>query len=590
MRYAEQGTEGVERIEPPVEAEGEFVEVGLQVLVTDPVMDAVQPRFQVCEDEMDDWQILLGDLRIAPFSDGEVFVAALGKAGVAAPVVGDERRARHNGALNEAAERLRAAVRHDGEPNPPGIATTLPLVELGARLALANLHSAGDKNLIVDATAFAARPAASPGFIDFDVLAGPAADPVLIRAHHPRAELVEDLERRLVARQAKLSPKLHGRHAGCLAGHQIGRPKPYAQRRVRARHDRSHRQSGVTAALAAAQDARTICEAERLSRRLTMGANKPVAPASLLQVGGAGRVVGKKSLELWERLWEPKIATLVNVHEHGRTLPLVAVGDNRIGKVDPTKPALISAGQTYLKHIPSDRIGRVVEHGFLAATSDFDRLCEPDGILICVPTPLTRHMEPDLTYVEATAQCIAKRLRSGQLVILESTTYPGTTRQVVRPILEATGLSAGKDFWLAFSPEREDPGNIDHSTATIPKVVPADDPQSRALAIAIYRRFAKEIVQVSSSATAEAVKLTENIFRAVNIALVNEHKLIYDAMGINIWEVIDAAKTKPFGFMAFYPGPGLGGHCIPIDPFYLTWKAKEYNVTTRFIELAGQID
>ena len=332
-RDAEQGTEGVERIEPPVEAEGEFVEVGLQVLVTDPVMDAVQPRFQVCEDEMDDWQILLGDLRIAPFSDGEVFVAALGKAGVATPVVGDERRARHNGALHEAAEQLRAAVRHDGEPNPPGIATTLPLVELGARLALANLHSAGDKNLIVDATAFAARPAASPGFIDFDVLAGPAADPVLIRAHHPRAELVEDLERRLVARQAKLSPKLHGRHAGCLAGHQIGRPKPYAQRRVRARHDRSHRQSGVTAALAAAQDARTICEAERLSRRLTMGANKPVAPASLLQVGGAGRVVGKKSLELWERLWEPKIATLVNVHEHGRTLPLVAVGDNRIGKV-----------------------------------------------------------------------------------------------------------------------------------------------------------------------------------------------------------------------------------------------------------------
>ena len=227
-RDAEQGTEGVERIEPPVEAEGEFVEVGLQVLVTDPVMDAVQPRFQVCEDEMDDWQILLGDLRIAPFSDGEVFVAALGKAGVAAPVVGDERRARHNGALNEAAERLRAAVRHDGEPNPPGIATTLPLVELGARLALANLHSAGDKNLIVDATAFAARPAANPGFIDFDVLAGPAADPVLIRAHHPRAELVEDLERRLVARQAKLSPKLHGRHAGCLAGHQSSHIAPLA--------------------------------------------------------------------------------------------------------------------------------------------------------------------------------------------------------------------------------------------------------------------------------------------------------------------------------------------------------------------------
>jgi hypothetical protein len=192
--YTEQGTEGVERIEPPVEAECEFVEVGLQMLMTDPVMDAVQPRFQVGEDEMDDWQMLLGDLRVAPFSDGEVFVAALGEAGVAGPVVGDERRAWHNGALDEATERLCAAVRHDGKPNPTGIATTLPLVELGTRLALANFHSAGDKNLIVDTTAFAARPAADPGFIDFNVRAGPAADPVLIRAHHPRAEFVENLE------------------------------------------------------------------------------------------------------------------------------------------------------------------------------------------------------------------------------------------------------------------------------------------------------------------------------------------------------------------------------------------------------------
>src|ERR1019366_34869 len=247
---------------------------------------------------MDDRQILLGGLRVAPFSDGDVFVAALRKAGVAGPIVGDERGALHNGALDEPAKRPRAAVRHDGEPTPPGIATTLPLIELGARLALANLHSAGDKNLIVDATAFAARPAADPGFIGFEVLAGPAADPVLIRAHHPRAELVEDLKRRLVARQAKLSLKLYGRHAGCLTGHQIGSPKPYAQRRVRARHDRSHRQSGVTAALAAAQDAGTIRKAERLSRRLTMGTNEPVAPAGLLQVCGAGRIVGEKSLEL----------------------------------------------------------------------------------------------------------------------------------------------------------------------------------------------------------------------------------------------------------------------------------------------------
>src|SRR6516162_6006781 len=200
-RDAEQGTEGIERIEPPVEAEGEFVEVGLQVLVTDPVMGAVQPRFQVCEDEMDDWQILLSDLRIAAFRDGKVFVAALAEPGVAAPVVGDERRARHNGTLDEAAERLRASVWHDGESNTPGIATTLPLVELGTRLALANLHSTDDKNLIVDATAFAARSATDPGFIDFNVFAGPAADPVLIRSHHPRAEFVEDLKRRLIARQ-----------------------------------------------------------------------------------------------------------------------------------------------------------------------------------------------------------------------------------------------------------------------------------------------------------------------------------------------------------------------------------------------------
>src|ERR1700751_168779 len=295
-------------------------------------MGGAQPRFQVCEDEMDDWQILLSDLRIAAFRDGKVFVAALAEPGVAAPVVGDERRARHNGTLDEAAERLRASVWHDGESNTPGIATTLPLVELGTRLALANHHSTDDKNLIVDATAFAARSAPDPGFTDCNVLAGPAADPVLIRSHHPRAEFVEDLKRRLIARQTKLSLKLHGRHAGCLAGHQIGRPKPYAQRRVRACHDRSNRQPGVTAALAAAQDAGSISEAERLSRHLTMGANEPAAPASLLQVGGAGGVVGKKSLKLWERLWEPKIATLVNVHEHGRTLALVAVGYNRIGK------------------------------------------------------------------------------------------------------------------------------------------------------------------------------------------------------------------------------------------------------------------
>ena len=272
-------------------------------------------------------------------------------------------------------------------------------------------------------------------------------------------------------------------------------------------------------------------------------------------------------------------------------LAFAEVGCRALGfDIDPAKPERIAAGETYLKHIPAERIRKQVAEGKLAATTDFDRLIEVDAILICVPTPLTKHLEPDLSFVERTAEAIAKRLRPGQIVILESTTYPGTTTEIVLPILEATGLKAGRDFWLAFSPEREDPGNLDFSTATIPKIVGADDAESRALAMALYRAFAKQLVEVSSSATAEAVKLTENIFRSVNIALVNELKLIYGAMGIDIWEVIDAAKTKPFGYMPFYPGPGLGGHCIPIDPFYLTWKAREYNLSTRFIELAGQIN
>ena len=258
--------------------------------------------------------------------------------------------------------------------------------------------------------------------------------------------------------------------------------------------------------------------------------------------------------------------------------------------VDPAKPRQILDGRTYLKHIASDRISRAVEAGQLDATTDFDRLSEPDAILICVPTPITKHKEPDLSFVEGSAREIARRLRPGQLVVLESTTYPGTTADVVKPILEASGLRSGSDFWLSFSPEREDPGNLDYSTATIPKVVGSDDREARALTVALYKTFANDVVVVSSSATAEAVKLTENIFRSVNIALVNELKLIYGRMGIDVWEVIDAAKTKPFGFMPFYPGPGLGGHCIPIDPFYLTWKAREHGIATRFIELAGQIN
>ena len=258
--------------------------------------------------------------------------------------------------------------------------------------------------------------------------------------------------------------------------------------------------------------------------------------------------------------------------------------------VDPAKADALNAGKSYIKHIDDDRVATLRSSGMLEATSDMDRLSEPDALLICVPTPLTRHLEPDLSYVVTTTEAIAKRLRPGQIVILESTTYPGTTKEVMQPILEAEGLKAGVEFFLAYSPEREDPGNLDFSTSRIPKVVGADDAASLAIADALYGTFVPSTVPVSSSATAEAVKITENVFRSVNIALVNELKVVFDAMDINVWEVIDAAKTKPFGFMPFYPGPGLGGHCIPIDPFYLTWKAREYNQHTRFIELAGQIN
>ncbi|MGF9763306.1 nucleotide sugar dehydrogenase [Microvirga sp. 0TCS3.31] len=258
--------------------------------------------------------------------------------------------------------------------------------------------------------------------------------------------------------------------------------------------------------------------------------------------------------------------------------------------INPSYVERLNRGESYIKHIASTAVAQAVTAGRLEATNDFSRLSEPDAILICVPTPLTRHREPDLSYVKDTAVTIAAQLRRGQLIVLESTTYPGTTDEVLKPILEATGLTSGKDFFLAYSPEREDPGNATFGTSTIPKVVGGDGPEALALANALYGQLVVKTVPVSTAATAEAVKLTENIFRAVNIALVNELKVVYAAMGIDIWEVIEAAKTKPFGFMPFYPGPGLGGHCIPIDPFYLTWKAREYDITTRFIELAGQVN
>ena len=276
-------------------------------------------------------------------------------------------------------------------------------------------------------------------------------------------------------------------------------------------------------------------------------------------------------------------------------LPLaLAVADSGMSAlgfdIDAKKPRSLLAGESYLKHIAAERIANAVDSGRLDATDDFTRLDEVDVIVICVPTPLTRHQEPDLSYLTATAERVVESLRPGQTVIVESTTYPGTTDEVVRPILESRGLTSGVDFFLAFSPEREDPGNASFSTHTIPKVVGADTTDALEVAAALYGAFIEKVVPVTSSRAAEATKLTENIFRAVNIALVNELKTVYAAMGIDVWEVIDAAKTKPFGFMPFYPGPGLGGHCIPIDPYYLTWKAKEFDLATRFIEVAGQIN
>src|SRR5215217_1465882 len=258
--------------------------------------------------------------------------------------------------------------------------------------------------------------------------------------------------------------------------------------------------------------------------------------------------------------------------------------------VNEARVQQINRGESFIRHIAADAIRSAIKDKRFEATADFRRLEEVDAILICVPTPLTPHREPDLSFVIGTARAIAERLRPAQLVVLESTTYPGTTNEVLKPILEATGLKSGTDFFLAFSPEREDPGNEHFGTGTIPKVVGGDGPEALAAAKALYDVLVVETVPVSSTATAEAVKLTENVFRAVNIALVNELKVVYDAMGIDVWEVIEAAKTKPFGFMPFYPGPGLGGHCIPIDPFYLTWKAREYEIATRFIELAGEIN
>lgn len=258
--------------------------------------------------------------------------------------------------------------------------------------------------------------------------------------------------------------------------------------------------------------------------------------------------------------------------------------------VDSAKIDKLSRGESPVGTVSQSVVETMRADGRFRATDEVASLKDVDALIICVPTPIDLHRTPDLSYVVSTTEMIATILRPGQIVILESTTWPGTTDEVVRPILERTGLCVGREFLLAYAPEREDPGNPNFETSTIPRVVGADDDLSRRAAELIYGAIVERIVPVSSTRTAEAVKLTENIYRAINIALVNELKVVYGKMGINIWEVIDAAKSKPFGYEAFYPGPGLGGHCIPIDPFYLAWKAKEFEATTRFIELAGEVN
>lgn len=280
-------------------------------------------------------------------------------------------------------------------------------------------------------------------------------------------------------------------------------------------------------------------------------------------------------------------------------LEFVSKGIKTIGfDIDESKIPVLNSGKSYIKHIASERIAEAVNSELFEATSNFERLPEVDAIIIAVPTPLNKHREPDLSYVENSAKMAAKYLRPGQLVVLESSTYPGTTDEILLPLMQKAGKNSvsgedykvGEDFFLSFSPEREDPNNPSFNTATIPKVVGGVTPACLEVALAVYNQIIVKTVPVSSPRAAEATKLLENIYRAVNIALVNELKMVFDKMDIDVWEVIDAAATKPFGFNAFYPGPGLGGHCIPIDPFYLTWKARQYDVSTRFIELAGEVN
>ncbi len=318
---------------------------------------------------------------------------------------------------------------------------------------------------------------------------------------------------------------------------------------------------------------------------------RSAVPESLVQ-GGKLQDVSHIALG---RAIEAKTARLGVIGLGYVGLPLirsfVSAGFSALGfDVDASKVKSLKEGRSYIEHISSEWIQQCVTSGRFEPTAEMGRLGEADVVLICVPTPLNKSRDPDLIYVEETAKQIAATLRPGQLIVLESTTYPGTTRDVVLPILEQTGLELGKDFYLAYSPEREDPGNPSFTAGNTPKVVGGTDPLSQALAVEFYRHGMLEVVPVSNCEVAEACKILENTYRAVNIALVNELKVLFDKIGIDVWEVIAAAKTKPFGFQAFYPGPGLGGHCIPIDPFYLTWLARCHGLTTRFIELAGEVN
>jgi UDP-N-acetyl-D-glucosamine dehydrogenase len=362
-----------------------------------------------------------------------------------------------------------------------------------------------------------------------------------------------------------------------------GFQEPQAEVRLRLpAHPQGHRAQGA--------DHRALPQAQGGGVRNPEAGNRTAA-------GGSGATERPRTMNALATL-QQKIAgktALIGIVGLGYVgLPLslrfAEVGFKVIGfDIDPEKPRLLEKGESYIRHLGNERVRAALEKGF-EATTDFNRAAECDALILCVPTPLDEHREPDISFVTNTMESLLGHLKAGQLIALESTSYPGTTEEELKPRIESVGLEVGKDCFLVYSPEREDPGNADYSTHNIPKVVGGMTESCLQAGVALYSAVIDQVVPVSSTRVAEMTKLLENIHRAVNIGLVNEMKVVADKMGIDIYEVIDAAATKPFGFVPYYPGPGLGGHCIPIDPFYLTWKAREYGVHTRFIELAGEIN